>query len=69
MPTLPIWSIYESPADYPGLFVARKYLLDQPTTEALFSTNLDGVRKQLPLGLYRLPRNPMDHRSVVESWV
>jgi hypothetical protein len=28
---LPIWVIYQNPTDRPGLFVARKWLLDKAT--------------------------------------
>lgn len=69
MTTLVAWSIFESPKDFPGLFVARQFLMGQPTEEKRLSSSLDGVRKLIPQGLYRLQRSPSDHRSVVETWI
>jgi hypothetical protein len=28
-----IWTVYENPSDYPGRFVARRFILDQPTAD------------------------------------
>lgn len=66
---LPIWVIYQNPTDRPGLFVARKWLLDKATEELFEATTLQMVRDQLPTGLTCLPRSPMDDPVIVESWV
>ena len=72
---LAIWTIYDSPTDYPGLFVARLFLickgeLEPVCTSKLFlSETLDGVRRQLPPGLYRMPRSPSDEPAIVEIWL
>ncbi len=66
---LPIWVIYNSPTDYPGQFVARKWFNDKPTGEVLLAASLDGLRSQLPKGLHRLERYPKDELQIVETWL
>lgn len=66
---LPIWVIYDSPIDFPGRFVARKWLLDKPTAELLEGNTLDELRAKIPEVLYRLPRDPSDDAKIVESWI
>lgn len=68
---LAIWHIYFNTADYPGLYVARKWLVKDepvPTTEGFVGTTLQEVRDQLPWGLMLMPRAPSDPPVVVESW-
>lgn len=48
------WTVYDSPIDLPGRFVARKRLLDQPTNELLQDKTLDGLRGKLPPTALRL---------------
>jgi hypothetical protein len=45
--------IYDGPIDLPGRFVARKWLLDRPTSELLQSRALDDLRAKSPAGLTR----------------
>jgi hypothetical protein len=66
---LTTWVIYNSPADLPGRFVARKWLLDQPTPELHQGMTLDQVRDKLPHGLVRIERDPSDDSKIVESWI
>jgi len=35
------WAIYDCPADYPGKFVARKWILDVPTKTVIVGDTLD----------------------------
>ena len=65
---LELWTVYDSPIDLPGRFVARKWLLDQPTDELLQDKTLDGLRKKLPKGLMRMERSPQDDPKIVETW-
>ena len=67
--TLELWTVYDSPIDLPGRFVARKWLLDRPTVELLQDKTLDGLRKKLPHGLIRMERLPQDDPKIVETWV
>lgn len=66
---LPIWVIYNSPVDLPGRYVARKWLLDQPTAELVQGKTLEEVREKLPNGLVMLPRDVQDDSKIVESWI
>jgi hypothetical protein len=70
---LEIWTIYDHPLDYPNGFVARKFLLDQPTDEAVYAPTLDEAQKVIkqlsPIQLTRIERLPQDHPNIVEAWL
>lgn len=66
---LELWTIYDSPIDLPGSFVARKWVLDTPTSELLQDKTLDGLRAKLPHGLHCMPRSPGDEPQIVETWI
>lgn len=66
---LELWTVYDSPIDLPGRFVARKWLLDHPTNEILQDKTLDGLRGKLPPGLTCLVRSPQDDPRIVETWM
>ena len=67
---LEIWIVYhDSPIDLPGRFVARKFLLEQPTNDLLQDKTLEGLRAKLPPGLMRLDRSPQDDPMIVETWI
>lgn len=66
---LELWTVYDGPIDLPGRFVARKWVLDQPTNELLQDKTLDGLRGKLPQGLTRLDRSPQDAPKIVEMWI
>ena len=69
---LSLWTVYEHPKDFPGQFIARRWIVGgegRPTNDVLVAESLEGVRKQLPDGLVRLPRNTEDPPVVVETWI
>ncbi len=66
---LDLWTIYVSPVDYPGKFVARRFALDQPTSEVILANTLDEVRSLLPQGLTCVGRSIHDEPQIVETWV
>lgn len=69
---LGMWTIYDHPADYPDKFVARLFVMDQPTDVALVGDSLNSIRtfiNRASPGLTRLPRSPHDHPTVVETWL
>lgn len=66
---LELWTIYDSPIDLPGSFVARKWVLDKPTSELLQDKTLEGLRAKLPNGLHCMPRSPGDEPQIVETWM
>jgi hypothetical protein len=69
---LAIWTVIANPADYPGLFVARKWLMvegrEVPTNEVVVGLTLQAVREQIPIGLQWMPRSPDDDPVIVETW-
>lgn len=66
---LPIWTVYDSPRDLPGQFVARLFILDRATAKVIKAPTLEALRKLLPPGLTCLPRNPQDDPVIVETWL
>lgn len=68
---LAIWHVYFNPEDFPGLYVARKFLVMEepvPTLEVITAPTLQELRDQLPWGLMLWPRDPSDPSICVESW-
>lgn len=66
---LTMWVVYNSPKDFPGLYVARKWVKNAPTSELVSAESLDEVRKQIPQGLMRVPRDTRDDPVIVETWI
>lgn len=71
---LPIWVIYYSPKDYPGLFVLRaQYLNGDGTLShsalAISAQTLEKIRGHLPPGLTLIGRQPQDEPQIVECWI
>jgi hypothetical protein len=69
---LAIWTVYDNPKDFPGLFVARKSEarkgLVLHTHEVLTATTLEELRELIPTGLFCAPRDPSDEPQIVECW-
>jgi hypothetical protein len=76
MPTmsLKLWTIYERPAEYPNLYVARESEVggekNAPRTKRLkFSSDLSALRKQMEqLGLTRYARDSEEQPYLLEVW-
>jgi hypothetical protein len=71
---LDIWTIYQSPKDYPGKFVCRLWRVTRdgegPTDIGFVEDTLDAVRARLMgKGLCRIPRESADDPVIVESWL
>jgi hypothetical protein len=70
---LEMWTVYHSPRDYRGQYVARKFVVDgpqyRPTTDVFTADSLDEIRTLLPPGLVRLPRDSCDDKNIVETWL
>ncbi len=75
MNALGIWTIYHSPKDFPGRYVARLWLVGhglpepRPTDQFMTSNTLDGIRAMLPPGLVCLQRSSDDDPVIVETWI
>lgn len=67
---LPIWVVYDHPKDYPGHYVARKWVGETPTREMIAYKDIDELRMSLlAAGLTPLSRSPEDDPSIVETWL
>lgn len=69
---LSIWVVYDHPKDFPDHFIARRWLANDtltPTSDFYLADDLESLRGQLPAGLYRLPAQPGDDPSIVETWM
>jgi hypothetical protein len=70
-----LWTIYERPAEYPNLYVARESEVggneDAPRTKRMkFSSDLSALRKQMEQpGLTQYKREPEDQLYIVEVWL
>jgi hypothetical protein len=72
MEVLRVYTIYDSPADYPGLFVARAFYITRTSTPGeVIATgrSIEEVRAKLPIGLHRIVRDESDSPSIVETWI
>lgn len=71
--TLEMWVIYERPRDYPDSFVVRRWLIEKgspvPTDTIRVVASLEEAREQVPAGLYRMDRQPVDDPYIAEVWV
>lgn len=73
-PALEMWTVYKSPPEYPGKYVARLWVVVHGATEPrqtgdmAIAPDLDSVRTMLPWGLVCLPRSEGDDPAIVETW-
>jgi hypothetical protein len=70
------WTVYASPTDYVGKYVARKFLIMNadpvPTTDIIVVDSLDAVRQAIferNPNLIQIPRAPGDKLAIVETWI
>ena len=73
---LVMWRVYKHPKDYPGEYVARKFVITEdfygPAYESISSRSLRDVRmvlRSLYRGLIQLKRLPDDGPDIVEVWL
>ena len=76
MTPLVMWTVYKHPNDYPGEYVARKFVIAEDfyrsSKELISSRSLRDVWKLLRSlypGLIQLKRPPDDEPYVVEVWL
>lgn len=67
--TMPIITIFESPEDYPGKYVARVFDEDKPTTLAAVADTYEELMQAIPAGMVRLERNEKDDPVILETWI
>jgi hypothetical protein len=73
---LVMWRVYKHPKDFPGEYVARKFVMTEdfygPSNESISSRSLRDVRsvlRSLYRGLVQLKRLPDDEPHIVEVWL
>ena len=67
---LPIWTVYDHPADYPACWVARKWIGEEPTDAVMVAPTLELLRKWLAdMGLVCMDRHPDDDPAIKETWL
>lgn len=66
---LPLITVYNSPQDFPGQYVARLFDLDKATPYHVVASSYDGIKSSIPSHMHRLERNPSDKAAIVEVWV
>ena len=73
---LVMWTVYKHPNDYPGEYVARKFVIEEDfyrsSKELISSRSLRDVRnllRSLYPGLIQLKRPPDDEPHIVEVWL
>lgn len=69
-----MWTICESPKDFPGKFVVRRFRVragevDAEKDPVAVVDTLDQARDAVPLGHYRMDRMPEDEPQIVEVWL
>ena len=76
MTPLVMWTVYKHPKDYPGEYVARKFVITEnscgPSNESISSRSLRDVRnvlRSLYGDLIQLKRPPDDEPHIVEVWL
>lgn len=69
---LPSITIYDSPADHRGMYVARLFETAVPVPLSTFaiSNKIDELRDMIEAAgfCFRIPRDIYDHPVVVETW-
>lgn len=68
------WVVYDHPADFPDVFVARRWAIVShevvPTSETRMSRDIEELRLMLSrLGLYPVGRFPTDDPKILETWI
>jgi hypothetical protein len=73
--TLPMWTVYDHPRDYPDKFVARRFDVDatgaKPSASIIIAPDLETLRNilEFQLHLTPLPREACDEPQIVETWI
>jgi hypothetical protein len=75
MTVLSMWTVYNSPSDYPGKVVARRFDITDGDVAAsdsiIVMDDLDVLRRALAIDmrLTCLSRSPGDDPVIVETWL
>lgn len=71
-----LYTIYNSPIDYPDTYVVRRWEVEPPDNEpvaknvVIIGQNLNEIRSALRnMGLFVIPRDESDDKKIVETWL
>lgn len=71
-----LYTIYNSPIDYPNTFVVRRWEVVPPENKpiakniVMIGSDLDFIRNALrEMGLFVIPRDESDDEKIVETWL
>lgn len=69
--TLPMWTVYDHPKDYPDKIVARLWegALNLPTNAVILFDSLEAVRALFEPRYARLTRSPGDDAKIMETYL
>lgn len=63
-------AIYKNPSDFPGKYVARRFVGETPELQELaVADTLEEVRQAVPDGMVLITRSPDDDPCIYETWV
>ncbi len=67
----PMWTIYDSPRDFPRTFVVRVWYGEIPEPDATTHDTLEDARESVFArgGSFDLKRHPGDDPCIVETWI
>jgi hypothetical protein len=69
MVTIDLWTVYENPSDFPGLFVARPFNGEEATDVHIAAPKLETIRGMMEMmGMSCLSRHEKDDPTIVETW-
>lgn len=70
---IPMIAIYVHPKDYPDKYVARLWATGKFGPRAslyiVIADSLEDIRKAVPPGMFRWPRDVKDDPVLVETWI
>lgn len=67
---VPIIAVYKSPKDYPGMYVARLWdINEKPTKYIVVDRKISNIRKAIPTYMTRIDRHPIEDKVIVESYI
>lgn len=70
MATVPIITVYNSPDDYPGKYVARVWSAGTPTNLVAVADTYEELVKAIPSRqMMKMERDPKDEPCIVEVWL
>lgn len=72
-PELEMFVIFDKPKDYPGIFVVRRFIIENdmaiPTNLHWMGETLKEARESIPPHCVRIERDPNDEPQIIESWI